>query len=179
MMVMVDELEKGIHTASRGSRWTNAKYQKAFIKHMEKTKMSPQQTSKFFGRMVPVRTLRKWWSFYCKFGDVPAQRSQLLRKAFGPKRYQTNITAEHIAILKGIVDDHPEFYLDEIYEEFLRLRPQGCTITMSASTLWRRLCRDCGYSLKAVTYKAAQADAMRRADFHERMSMYPQKLWRM
>lgn len=55
-------------------------------------------------------------------------------------------TDEHTATLKEIVDDHPEFYLDEIQLTFF-LQMQG---DWSTSYWWTRLIGDVGYSLQVV-----------------------------
>ena len=66
---------------------------------------------------VPMRTLRRWYKHFSEFGEYPFEtkrRERIIRRQM--KRYKVTkvVTDNVIAAVKTIVDEHPEFYLDEI-----------------------------------------------------------------
>ena len=118
---------------------------------------------------VTTSALRHWYRHYQLYGNVPAverrQRSRRDRlKKNSSKRMPRSNHWPPILIekLKSIVDQHPEYYLDEISEEFQR----RTGISKSDSAIYKMLKRHpINYSLKKVTMIAAQRDEEERMEY--------------
>ena len=66
---------------------------------------------------VPVRTLRRWLKHFNEFGKYPFEtqrRMKEMRRKFKRLKVTKTVTKKNTATVKQIVDDHPQFYLDEI-----------------------------------------------------------------
>jgi len=120
---------------------------------------------------ISEKRLRDWYLHYQKYGELPAEtarwRQSRSRRSGRKKRSKKRAPRsdywppQYIEILRSIVKDHPEFFLDEIQEEFKR-RTNGAR--KSASSIWKRL-DQIGYSLQMVTYVAAERDAAERRSY--------------
>ena len=67
---------------------------------------------------IPIITLRRWWKQHEIAGLYPYELKQMNKKIkkIGKKYKKTSIiTNDIVQCLKAIVDEHPEYYLDEIY----------------------------------------------------------------
>ena len=114
---------------------------------------------------VSEKRLREWYLHYQQYGELQAETSRW-RSRRDRKKKRSNKRAprvdywppSYIKTLKDIVKDHPEYYLDEIQDEFEK-RSYG--VRKSCTAIWKRLDL-CGYSLKKVTYVAAERDAAER-----------------
>ena len=114
---------------------------------------------------VNDRTVREWWHFFLEFGYTPAEARELSRKYTKKrKRYNTLWTADTFRLLKKIVDEKGELYLDEIQEELCRLGGGW----WSPSTISVKLrSKEIGYSLQVATDVASQKDAQEQEEFLE------------
>lgn len=118
---------------------------------------------------VATSTLRQWYCHYQQYGDVPAveKRQRSRRNRLKKNSRKRMPRSDHwppalIQKLKDIVDEHPEYYLDEISEEF----EKRTKITKSDSAIYKMLKRHpINYSLKKVTMIAAQRDEEERRDY--------------
>jgi len=108
-------------------------------------------------------------SFYTQYGEVP-----VLAKGIHHKRKSINgirargvnarFTAADEAVLRDIIDNQPQLYLDEIQEEVKNKTGK----VWDASTLWRHL-QNMKYSLQVAVYKANQQTVEEVADYHYRL----------
>ena len=105
-----------------------------------------------------TRTLRRWWIHFLLYGDVPAAirkwRRNKYRRRYASLSSRGGWTPEKTMILQGIVDENPQFYLDEIQDEFQYQTGE----THSTSYLWKKLILEVGYSLQVATDKATQQE---------------------
>jgi len=107
---------------------------------------------------VSISTIRRWWNYFIRYGDTPAiARRNRYRQYLG--RYVQRSTSgdwnsTYTTILKQIVDDQPDLYLDEIQKEFMTRTGRW----FSQSWLWKKLCSECRYSLQVSTDCASQRD---------------------
>ena len=118
---------------------------------------------------VTTKTLRRWWYYFLKHGDTPAIERRRLARIIG-RRYRRRTSrgqwaAVNTAVLKSIVDDNPDLYLDEIQDEFLNLTGEW----WSASKLWKELVSSCDYSLQITTERAYKEDDEERQRFLQRL----------
>ena len=118
---------------------------------------------------VTTRTLRRWWYFFLKHGDTPAIERRRKARVAG-RRYQRRTTRGNwspvsTTVLKSIVDDNPDLYLDEIQDEFLNLTGEW----WCASKLWKELVSSCNYSLQITTERAYKEDDEERQRFLQRL----------
>ncbi len=115
---------------------------------------------------VSYPTLMRWIDHYQKFGDIPAKTNHSKRatikglRATGAKFF----TAEYELILKQIIDEHPQLYLDEI--QHMLLVKSGKL--WDTSTIWRKL-HKLGYSLKTAVFRAKQQSQAELDAFHIRL----------
>jgi len=113
-------------------------------------------------KAVPVRTLRRWYDHFIKYGEYPFEtraRYEKLRKLRHKLKRTSTITEEVVQCVQGIVDEHPEFYLDEIQMAVCtRLR-----VFISQTTLWRVLTVKLDYSLQTCYESAIQQNENERA----------------
>ena len=105
---------------------------------------------------VSDRTVREWWQFFLEFGYTPAEARALTRKYKKTKRYSTNWTNDIYRLLKSIVDDKGELYLDEIQKELHRLGGGGWSPSTISLKLRSNIIK---YSLQVATNVASQKDA--------------------
>ena len=104
---------------------------------------------------VSVNTLRRWWSDYIEWGELPHKVSERKRlmKARDTKMQKNQLLNDgDVLILKGIVDENPNYYLDEL--AFLFGMSTGKFVHYS--TIRRCLVDKMGYSLKVLQTIAKQ-----------------------
>jgi transposase len=126
---------------------------------MAKTTIAPQ---------VHTGTLRRWFYFFMIFGVTQAEDKRDGCKYSEPYRRTRRTraegwTREHTRKLKKIVDEHPDLYLDEIQSRFYASTGRF----FSATTLWRKLHEEVGYSLKVAVDKAKQRDEEERREYQK------------
>ena len=111
---------------------------------------------------VPIRTLRNWYNHFLAFGEYPFEsraRSKRHRRMKRKYTYSSTITSSLVRCIKDIVDEHPEFYLDEVQATI-------CTrlsLYISISTIYRILKDKIGYTLQVCYESAAQRNENERA----------------
>ena len=111
---------------------------------------------------VPNKTLWRWWKHCELHAECPVESNKTLEslKRIRSKFNLTHIvTGELILCLESIIDEHPEYYLDEI-QIYLCIR---LNIYVSLSTLYRTLRENRGYSLKACYENAKQRSEIQRS----------------
>ena len=104
---------------------------------------------------VHVTTLRRWWGDYLNWGELPYQvkrRKQLLKKNSNMMSKSAKINDAELLILKKIVDDHPNQYLDELALLFAVRTGKF----LHYSTVWKYVHGKLNYSLQALTTRAKQ-----------------------
>ena len=113
---------------------------------------------------VPLRTLRRWYSHFQLFGEYPFEtnsRMKKLRKLHRKCRVTKVITTEIIQCIQDIVDEHPEYYLDEIQTSLC----SNMSIFISISTIHRILTDKLGYTLQVCYEAAAQRNESERSRY--------------
>ena len=107
---------------------------------------------------VTYSTLMRWIDYYQKFGEVPAQSNREKKcKTIGGLRATgcRTFTPSDLQKLKNIIDNQPQFYLDEIQLE-MEIETGKYWDT---STIWRKI-HTLGYSLKVAVFRAKQQDQL-------------------
>ena len=117
---------------------------------------------------LSARTIRQWRQWWDMFGET---KPSVLRRLGGRRGRQGKVREVHVALLTAIVKDHPEFYVDEIRDEF-NIRLCDPSFHLSPSTIWKTLVTRCGYSLRVANMKAAQRDESLRHQYRTALSMY-------
>jgi hypothetical protein len=117
---------------------------------------------------VHTGTLRRWFYFFMKYGVTQAEDKREGCKYSEPYRRTRRTraagwTREHTRTLKKLVDEHPDLYLDEIQSRFYAITRRF----FSATTLWRKLHEEVGYSLKVAVDKAKQRDEEERSKYQK------------
>ena len=92
---------------------------------------------------IGKHTIRRVWIHYLKYGEYPYETKSTLARLKRLGKNSNIMNNEHKNILKSIVDEHPEFYLDEFVKEML----QRTGYVFSIPTIHRRL-KEIGYSLQ-------------------------------
>ena len=122
---------------------------------------------------VSVNTLRRWWNDFSEWGELPykvSERKRLLKAANKNVNKNQLIDDGGIIILKRIVDENPNLYLDELTFLF------GMTtdIFVHYSTIRRCLVERLGYSLQVLLTIAKQQCEQDEIRFLQAMEMYLQ-----
>ena len=160
----------GAHTRYNELRIQN-KVIKCFGEGPDET-ATTRALEKFAVLGLPLRTIQRWKSHYDKFGESPRATEMFLGTRYAStKRRATKLRTGHLRILKAIVEENPAWYLDEISDEFHRRKQDQ--LSFHYTTLWRALRNRCGYSLRVSTAKAAQRDAVLRAEFRLAGAAFP------
>ena len=71
---------------------------------------------------VSCSTLRRWWSIYENFGELPYAVKAIkkdMKKKYGSMSKAAKINDMELLQLKRIIDEYPNYYLDEIALLFL------------------------------------------------------------
>ena len=119
---------------------------------------------------VHTRTLRRWFNHYLVWGEYPYEtRAKVLHY----KRKSRCITATAliddnvINALDSIVQENPEFYLDEIAEELVKRTGLYLPFTTIYMTLKEKL----NYSLQVCYEAAKQRDEVERRRYKEALRL--------
>ena len=111
---------------------------------------------------VPIRTLRNWWNHFTIWGEYPyetRERKKIFKKV--KKRFKQTrlVTNDLVNSVKRIVDEHPEFSLDEIQMSVCA----HLKVYVPISTLWKVLSEKLNYSMQICYESAAQWNEIERA----------------
>ena len=98
--------------------------------------------------------IRRWYRFYVEWGELKIDLNKKLRKY----RVLAIVKDGHVNDLKRILEEHPEYYLDEFAAELASVTGMFYSI----STISRVLRNELHYSLQVCYHKAIQQDAVRR-----------------
>ena len=66
---------------------------------------------------VSVSSIRRWWKIYEEWGEIPsrvAERKKRLNSKYKYAKRNKILNDSDALILKGIVDENPNLYLDEL-----------------------------------------------------------------
>jgi hypothetical protein len=105
-------------------------------------------------------TLRRWYNHFLKHGELPVETKKARQHALRMCRHRL-WTDDNTAALKQIVDDNPEYSLDEIQEAMLGLTMKK----WSCMQLWTKLTdkkHGLNYSMQVVTRITGQQDEEER-----------------
>jgi len=113
-------------------------------------------------------TISRWWEYFLQNGETQADKRKRERdsgKRDTPRRYRGRWNSRQRLMLQQIVDEHPEFYLDEI---------QFCLYKMgggwwSRSYIWKKLRYELRYSLQMATTRSYDIDVVERDKFMRRV----------
>eukprot|EP00555_Chaetoceros_dichaeta_P014713 CAMPEP_0198271402 /NCGR_PEP_ID=MMETSP1447-20131203/49036_1 /TAXON_ID=420782 /ORGANISM="Chaetoceros dichaeta, Strain CCMP1751" /LENGTH=163 /DNA_ID=CAMNT_0043963973 /DNA_START=160 /DNA_END=648 /DNA_ORIENTATION=- len=104
---------------------------------------------------VSVKTLRRWWNLYEEWGELPhkvSNRKQQMKVKYRHARTGEIMDDGDILVLKEIVDENPNLYLDELAFLF------GIKTNkfVHYSTIRRCMDEKLGYSMKVLQTVAKQ-----------------------
>ena len=99
-----------------------------------------------FAPTIGINTIERWWEYFLWHGETKAEKLHRERmngtKKRKPRRYKGEWESLHTVMLRKIIADHPEFYLDEIRERLYRMGGGW----WATSTIWKKLMHDLDYS---------------------------------
>jgi len=113
-------------------------------------------------------TISRWWEYFLQNGETQADKRKRERdsgKRDTPRRYRGRWNSRQRLMLQQIVDEHPEFYLDEIQ---FRLYKMGGG-WWSRSYIWKKLRYELRYSLQMATTRSYDIDVVERDKFMRRV----------
>ena len=116
-------------------------------------------------------TIRRWYKHNRKFGEVPCLTRRWMRKYLrrGGRRARSRaMTQAHLDTLQGIVERHPEYYLDE----FVDALQDETGVLFSPTTVWRALRHKLGCSLKVMSERAKNQNEGERRGFMRMLRYY-------
>ena len=121
-----------------------------------------EQVREVAGFNLCYETLMRWISYYQKYGEAPARARN---RKYSIRGLRTSKEGEfkkrkHRKILKEIIDNEPQLYLDEIQKKLFEQTGK----LWSCSTIWKQL-HTIGYSLKVAVLRAKQQDEEQLAIF--------------
>lgn len=136
-----------------------------------------QQTVDQLYPMLSTRHLRRWFYHFLLFGETPEEtkKRERGRRRNVPPCDASRWTDNDTNVLKDIVDRNPDYFLDEIQDDFVAATNKY----FAYSTLWTKLDTVCNYSLQVATYKAVQQNEQERLDYEatiERIVAHPSML---
>ena len=94
---------------------------------------------------IPYHTLNRWWKHYEVCGEYPFETRRTtknLKRILKKYKRTDEITEEIVQCIKSIVDEHPEYYLDEIQMAVC----VHVKVFLSRTTLWHVLTDMIGYA---------------------------------
>lgn len=118
------------------------------------------------GYNMNYKTLMRWIDYFNKFGEVPATSKRNLRGTIRGIRASgmRSFTQADRDVLRNIMDNNPQFYLDEFQDELFKRTGK----VFHTSTIWRQL-QALNYSLKVAIRKASQQDQAEVDAYHYRL----------
>ena len=113
---------------------------------------------------VSKATARRYWLHFELYGELTHETATFMKKMrrkYGWLPESAKINTAELAILKQIVDNRPDLFLDEIAVVFGVQTGKFFHHT----TLWRYITNHLNYSLQSLTERAAQQCEATRAEF--------------
>lgn len=115
-------------------------------------------------------SIYNWYRHYLDWGEVPFDTRQhlqkLLKKNGGYWTYSHKWKSREIKALRRILEEHPDFYLDEFVSELYI----ATGTLFHPSTVSKVINKRFNYSLKVYSQKAAQRDARLRRDYRSALN---------
>lgn len=113
---------------------------------------------------LPRQTLYRWKNHFDWFGETPHETMERTSGNVFPGKKGINFTVQQK--IKQIIDDNPSLYLDEIRKKLHDAFGKWYSI----SSIQRCITKKIKYTLKLLTMKAVQADALERAVYKKALS---------
>ena len=110
---------------------------------------------------VSLSTARRWYSHYDLWGEykhITKRKIQLFNKKFRNQRRTNIITDDIVNTLRSIINENPEYYMDEIAEELVK----HTGVYLPFTTIYRTLKEKLGYSLQVCYESAKQRNELER-----------------
>lgn len=110
---------------------------------------------------IPKSTLHNWYSHYKKYGEYPYETKaarKKLRKLYKKCTYTNIVTHAIVEAVGAIIEEHPEFFLDEIQQALAKNKKT----LLSLSTIHRILTEKLGLSLQVCYESAKQRNEVER-----------------
>jgi transposase len=127
------------------------------------------------GYNVSYHTLKRWISYYHKYGEVPAKSKRHRPTIKGIRTTKCyHFQLKHLRALQEIIEEQPQLYLDEIQVELFSKTGR----LWSTSTIWSKL-HTLGYSLKKAVFRAKQQQEQEVNDYMIRLNdrvMHPRQV---
>ena len=119
---------------------------------------------------VSIDTLRRWWNIYLEWGELPykvAERKKAMKGKYKGVRKNELLDDNDVLVLKDIVDNNPNHYLDEL--AFLFGIKSGKFVHYS--TICRTLKEKLSYSLQVLSTIAKRQCEDEETRFLEALDM--------
>ena len=115
---------------------------------------------------VPKTNIYRWWSYYIKWGEIELVIKEKLSKM--KKKYRWHGQLDEVAVeeIRKIIEENPEYYSDEMAQEFARITGRF----LSISTISHILKFHLGCSLQVCYDKAMQRDELERSIYQETLA---------
>ena len=119
-------------------------------------------------------TFWKWFKHYLQFGETQAdqrKREQTRRRRRKASYYSSRVKSSTFSdqddsMLRSIMDNQPQLYLDEIQTLMSRRRRK----IWSTSSIWKRM-NHLGYSLQKAVFQARQRNEQKRNQYMQSLKM--------
>ena len=162
-----------IHKKESSRHWNNGRIQRTVLSQIvseiglfankEKDKNLTKCIRELHEQMsvitIPTKTMYNWYVHYQQYGEIPAETMKNGRQSYSGKWKNEEIN--HIV---RIVQQFPQFYLDEISNHFHARFPKRKQ-QKSDVDIWRCLHDHCNYRLKVCTEVALQRNELERDRF--------------
>ena len=120
-------------------------------------------------------TVRRWYKHFLQYGEVPCvTRRWLVRllRVGGRGIRRGKMSTHHLEVLRRLVREHPEFYLDE----FVDAMHEATGVWFDPSTIWRTLRERLNYRLNVVSEEARNRNEAERRGFYRMLDFYVKKV---
>ena len=110
---------------------------------------------------VSTRHLRRWYYHYLEWGEYQYQtraKIQHFRRKYRSLYRSRTVTDEIVAALREIINNNPEYYLDEIAVELVK----KVGVYLPLSTIYKTITKRLKYSLQVCYEAAKQRNEMER-----------------
>ena len=119
---------------------------------------------------VSTRQLRRWYYHYLEWGEYQYQtraKIQHFRRKYRSLYRSRTVTDEIVAALREIINNNPEYYLDEIAVELVK----KVGVYLPFSTFYKTITKRLKYSLQVCYEAAKQRNEMERRRYKEALQI--------
>ena len=119
---------------------------------------------------VSTTTARRWYESYEIYGELPSETAAYWRRIKNKHRWlgsNCKLNQSELEQLKGIIDNRPDLYLDEIALVFGIQTGKY----VSYSSLWRHITHKLNDSLQSLTEIASQQCELTRVEFKQALDL--------